>query len=69
MCSSDLGWTQDPDGTVVLVPVAPLPRAARDPLEAEAARLTAWLDGDVVRSIYLSPLAREHLASEARASH
>jgi hypothetical protein len=54
------GWTQDPDGTVVLVPVAPLPRAARDPLEAEAARLTAWLDGDVVRSIYQSPLARGH---------
>jgi hypothetical protein len=56
------GWTQDPDGTVVLVPVAPLSRAARDPLEAEAARLTAWLDGDVVRSIYQSPLARGHVS-------
>ena len=54
------GWTQAPDGTVVLVPAATLPREARAPLEAEAARLTAWLDGDVVRSIYQSPLARAH---------
>jgi len=54
------GWTQEPDGTVVLVPVAPLPRGARAPLEAEADRLSAWLDGDVVRSIYQSPLARAH---------
>ena len=54
------GWTQEPDGTVVLVPAAPLPREARAPLEAEAARLTAWLGGDVVRSIYQSPLARAH---------
>ncbi len=54
------GWTQEPDGTVVLVPVAPLPRGARAPLEDEADRLSAWLDGDVVRSIYQSPLARAH---------
>lgn len=54
------GWTQEPDGTVVLVPAAPLPRGARAPLETEAERLTAWLDGDVVRSIYQSPLARAH---------
>ena len=54
------GWTQAPGGTVVLVPAATLPREARAPLEAEAARLTAWLDGDVVRSIYQSPLARAH---------
>ena len=54
------GWTQAPDGTVVLVPATTLPREARAPLEAAAARLTAWLDGDVVRSIYQSPLARQH---------
>lgn len=52
------GWTQGPDGTVVVVPAAPLPRAARGPLAAEAERLTAWLDGEVVRSLYQSPLAR-----------
>ena len=54
------GWTQEPDGTVVLVPAGRLPQGARAALEAEAERLSAWLDGDVVRSIYQSPLAREH---------
>jgi hypothetical protein len=59
------GWTQDDAGRVVVVPAGPLPGAARDALEAEAARLTAWLDGDVVRSIYQSPLARAHAAGGA----
>jgi hypothetical protein len=55
------GWTQREDGTVVVVPAeAELPRAAREPLGARADQLTAWLDGDVVRSIYQSPLARAH---------
>ncbi|WP_245604215.1 winged helix DNA-binding domain-containing protein [Patulibacter minatonensis] len=54
------GWTQQDDGTVVVVPAGTLPRAARRPLADEAERLTAWLDGDVVRSIYQSPLARAH---------
>ncbi|MGE4426510.1 MAG: winged helix DNA-binding domain-containing protein [Solirubrobacteraceae bacterium] len=55
------GWTQEDDGTVVVVPAAaPLPRAARAPLADEAERLTSWLDGEVVRSIYQSPLARAH---------
>ena len=52
------GWTQRDDGTVVVVPVAELPGAAVGPLEAEGERLTAWLEGDVVRSIYQSPLVR-----------
>jgi hypothetical protein len=56
------GWTQDDTGQVVVVPAGPLPDAAHDALESEAARLTAWLDGDVVRSIYQSPLARAHAA-------
>ena len=38
--------------------VEDVPRAAQRALDAKAAELTAWLDGDVVRSIYLSPLAR-----------
>ena len=54
------GWGQEPDGPWCWSRVATLPRGARAPLEAEAARLTAWLDGDVVRSIYQSPLARAH---------
>jgi hypothetical protein len=52
------GWTQRDDGTVVVVPAEPLGRAATQALAAAADRLTAWLDGDVVKSIYQSPLAR-----------
>jgi winged helix DNA-binding protein len=59
------GWTQDGDGRVIVVPADGLPRAAREPLAAEAARLTAWLDGDVVRSIYQSPLARAFEAARS----
>jgi len=56
-------WCQRDDGVVEVVLAEQVPDAARRALEAEAAELTAWLDGDVVRSIYLSPLARRHLAS------
>ena len=52
------GWTQMPDGAVVVVPAVSLPREARRPLAAEAERLTAWLDGEIVRSPYQSPLVR-----------
>ena len=34
-------------------------------LGAGIALVTAWLGGDVVRSLYLSPLARQHLATLA----
>jgi hypothetical protein len=57
------GWTQRDDGEVVVVAAQRLPREVRTALDAEAARLTAWLAGDVVRSIYQSPLAREHEAA------
>ncbi len=52
------GWTQQQDGTVLVVPADGFPRGANQALRAEAERLTAWLDGDVVRSIYQSPLVR-----------
>ena len=55
-------WCQQPDGRVDVVPAEDIPPAARRALDAKAEELTAWLDGDVVRSIYLSPLARRHLA-------
>ncbi len=52
------GWRQEEDGTVVVVPGGPLPPGAREGLAEEAARLSLWLEGDVVRSIYQSPLVR-----------
>jgi hypothetical protein len=52
------GWRQRDDGTVVVVEAEPLPVAARRALAREAERLGAWLAGDVVRSVYQSPLAR-----------
>ncbi len=52
------GWRQREDGTVVVVPAAGLPRGSHRSLREQAERLTAWLDGDVVRSVYQSPLAR-----------
>lgn len=52
------GWRQEPDGTVVVVPAEPLDRGAQDALAERAAALSAWLDGDVVKSIYQSPLVR-----------
>jgi hypothetical protein len=58
-------WCQRGDGTVDVLLLDEVPRAARRGLDDKAAELTAWLDGDVVRSIYLSPMAREHLATHA----
>ena len=56
-------WCQRPEGTVEVVPAEDLPQEARRALDAKASELTDWLAGDVVRSIYLSPLARQHLAT------
>jgi hypothetical protein len=56
-------WFQRDDGGVCVVLAEDVPRPARRALDAKAGELTSWLDGEVVRSIYLSPLAREHLAS------
>jgi hypothetical protein len=57
-------WCQRDDGAVEVVLAADdVPPAGRAALDAKAGELTAWLDGDVVRSIYLSPLARQHLAA------
>lgn len=52
------GWTQKDDGQVVVVPCEELDAAGARLLERQAARLTEWLDGDVVRTIYQSPLVR-----------
>jgi hypothetical protein len=55
-------WCQQPDGRVEVVLAEEVPAAGRRALAARADELTEWLDGDVVRSVYLSPLARQHLA-------
>lgn len=59
------GWTQKDDGQVVVVPCEELDRAGERLVDAEADRLTAWLDGDVVRTIYQSPLVRTGLSSSS----
>jgi hypothetical protein len=51
-------WTQGPGGRVTVVPIGDLPRAAATALAAKAAELTAWLDGDMVRTIYRAPLVQ-----------
>ena len=52
------GWTQDTEGVVHVQPLEALPAAARDALDAEAARLTRWLDGVRVPPRFPSPLSR-----------
>ena len=51
-------WVQTPDGTVQVVPRHDPGRLARAALDAEAERLTAWLDGEVVSSVYSSQQMR-----------
>jgi hypothetical protein len=52
------GWTQDDAGRVVVVPAERLGKDAKRALDEKAEALTDWLDGDVVKSIYQSPLVR-----------
>lgn len=56
-------WVQDESGQVVVLPLEDLPDGARAGLAAEAHRLTGWLDGELVRSIYAAPHARAWLAA------
>lgn len=51
-------WVQDPDARVVVVPLHDLTDEAAHHLQLEAERLTAWLDGEVVGTVYPSPLMR-----------
>lgn len=50
-------WAQEADGTVVVVPVIPLTRAATTALKHKASELTAWFEGHVIRSGFQSPIA------------
>jgi hypothetical protein len=51
-------WVQDPDGVVTVVPLRDLGSEARQALDAEAVRLTTWLDGTKVSTVYWSPLMK-----------
>ena len=55
-------WTQTDDGAVVVLPLEELGDESHEQLTVEARRLTAWLDGDVIRSVYTSPHARKWAA-------
>jgi hypothetical protein len=48
-------WVQDEAGVVEVRPLEPLPRAATAALATEAERLTAWLGGTRVSTVYPSP--------------
>lgn len=47
-------WTQDEAGTVQVIPRGDLPSEAERALDVEAQRLTAWLDGVRISSVYAS---------------
>ena len=47
-------WVQDDAGVVRLSLLEDVGRAGQSALEAEAARLTAWLDGTVIGNVYAS---------------
>ncbi|MDP3968499.1 MAG: crosslink repair DNA glycosylase YcaQ family protein, partial [Nocardioides sp.] len=55
-------WHQDASGAVVLDLLDEVGAAARRALEREAARLTRWLAGERVGTVYPSPLMRAHAA-------
>ena len=47
-------WVQDDDGVVRVVPIRDVGDEARAALGREAERLTGWLDGDRVATVYPS---------------
>jgi hypothetical protein len=55
-------WVQDDAGAVRVHVLEPVSRAARAALETQAERLTAWLGGDRVSTVYPSPAMKEALA-------
>ena len=51
-------WVQDDDARVRVIPCAPLGAAHRELLDAEAERLTAFLDGVVISNVYKSRMMK-----------
>lgn len=58
------GWRQHGDGTVDTMLIEKVDRTAIRLINDRAAELTDWLAGDVVNSIYQSPLVRRFNAAE-----
>lgn len=56
-------WAQDPDGVVVLNLLEDVGAEGRAALAAEAARLTAWLEGHRVSTVYPSIAMKQALAT------
>jgi hypothetical protein len=52
-------WVQDPDGVVEVRTLKPVAEEGRRALAVEAARLTEWLDGQRVSTVYPSPAMKE----------
>ncbi|MFB9313527.1 winged helix DNA-binding domain-containing protein [Nocardioides plantarum] len=57
-------WVQDDGGVVSVHLLEPVPAAARAALDAEAARLTTWLDGVRVGTVYPSPAMKAARAAD-----
>jgi hypothetical protein len=53
-------WVQDPAGVVQVHLLEKVSAAARRSLDADAARLTEWLGGFRVGSVYASPAMKAH---------
>jgi hypothetical protein len=61
-CGQVVGcWVQDPDGAVVVVPRGDPGSEALAALQVEAERLTSWLGGAKVATVYNSPQMRSAL--------
>jgi hypothetical protein len=57
------GWSQRPDGEVVVGLLERVPAETASRVAAEAAALTAWLDGTVLSTRFPVPLERELAAT------
>lgn len=62
-------WVQGPDGVVVLEPLERLSRTVERRLQAEAARLTGWLGGTSVGTVYPSVAMRHARERLQEATH
>lgn len=59
-------WAQDPEGVVRISLLEPVTASQRRSLEAQAERLTRWLDGVVVGTVYPSTAMKELRAEPQR---